>query len=299
MKTFLKVVGGLVLLLVVAGAVGAFWVQRKSEQMLARTISLPTEAVEIKLDSVTLARGKHLAEAVLMCADCHGPDLAGRVLIDDPAMGRVETPNLTAGKGGLGGRITDANLTKTIRHSVGHDERQLLVMPSYIDLSLEDLTAIASYVRSRPPVDKEHPPFKLGPVARVLIATGVAPFFKSDSTNHSAAPMSPGAPAPTKEYGRYLTRVAGCADCHGPGFSGGKIADGDPKWPAAANISPTGLKAYDEAKFIQAIRTGVRPAGTTLHEAMPWRFYKDMTDVELKALWTYLQTVPPKEFGGH
>lgn len=298
MKTFLRIVGGLLLLLVVVGFGGAWWIGKKSEQMLTRTMMLPSESVEVKLDSVTIARGAHLTSAVVMCQDCHGPDLAGRVLIDDPAMGRIETPNLTAGKGGIGNRITDAQLVKTIRHSVGHDDRQLLVMPAFNKLSLDDLTAVVSFVRSRPAVDKEHGPMQLGPVAKMLIATGVAPFFPSDSIDHRAGPMSPGEPAPTKEYGQYLTQVAGCASCHGPGFSGGKIADGDPKWPPAANITPTGLKAYDEAKFIKALRTGERPSGVTINEAMPWKYTKNMTDVELKALWAYLQSVPPKEFGG-
>jgi hypothetical protein len=32
---------------------------------------------------------------------------------------------------------------------------------------------------------------------------------------------------------------------------------------------------------------------------MPWKAYGQMKDVELKALWTYLQTVPPMAKGNH
>ena len=30
---------------------------------------------------------------------------------------------------------------------------------------------------------------------------------------------------------------------------------------------------------------------------MPWQSYRNMTDVELAALWQYLQSVPAKPFG--
>ena len=30
---------------------------------------------------------------------------------------------------------------------------------------------------------------------------------------------------------------------------------------------------------------------------MPWQAYGQMSDVEIKALWAYLQTVPPSEKG--
>lgn len=30
---------------------------------------------------------------------------------------------------------------------------------------------------------------------------------------------------------------------------------------------------------------------------MPYRLFKDMTDVELQAIYAYLQTVPPKPYG--
>ena len=30
---------------------------------------------------------------------------------------------------------------------------------------------------------------------------------------------------------------------------------------------------------------------------MPYRLFKDMTDVELQAIYAYLQTFPPKPYG--
>ena len=42
-----------------------------------------------------------------------------------------------------------------------------------------------------------------------------------------------------------------------------------------------------------ALRTGVTPTGRRLDgEQMPWPTLGQMTDIELQAVWTYLQTVP-------
>jgi hypothetical protein len=30
---------------------------------------------------------------------------------------------------------------------------------------------------------------------------------------------------------------------------------------------------------------------------MPWKVYRNMSDQDLRALWLYLQGVPPREFG--
>jgi mono/diheme cytochrome c family protein len=299
MKTVLKVLAGIVVLLLLVGAGGYLWTGYKAKAQLARTMSFPLETVTLATDAATVARGKHLVDAVVWCSDCHGEDLGGQVLLNDPAMGRIVSPNLTRGKGGLGAVASEAHMARTIRHSVGHTDRQLLVMPAWPELSAEDLNAVLAYVRSRPPVDREQPPMALGPVMKFLVATGLSPFFQSDEVDHKMKPLTPSAPAPTKEYGQYLAQVSLCTHCHGPTLSGGPVAGGDPSWPPASNLTPAGLKGYDEQKFMATLRTGVRPSGVMLNDAMPFRNIQKMTDVELKALWAYLQSVPAKEFGRH
>jgi mono/diheme cytochrome c family protein len=89
-----------------------------------------------------------------------------------------------------------------------------------------------------------------------------------------------------------------CTGCHGPGLSGGPIAGGPPDWPPAANLTPTGLGHYTEADFIRALREGVRPGGVPIDAAMPVaRITRHMTDVELRALYAYLRSVPPRPYG--
>jgi len=84
----------------------------------------------------------------------------------------------------------------------------------------------------------------------------------------------------------------------GEHLSGGKLK-GDPNMPVVANLTPdeTGLKDWSEADFIRAMRVGQRKDGTAIREAMPWRAYGQMGDAELKAIYAYLRTVPPRPKG--
>jgi len=50
--------------------------------------------------------------------------------------------------------------------------------------------------------------------------------------------------------------------------------------------------------FTRALREGRRPSGTEINPFMPWRSYRRMTDDEIGALWLYVQSVPPKPYGG-
>ena len=100
---------------------------------------------------------------------------------------------------------------------------------------------------------------------------------------------------PTAKYGEYL--AIGCTGCHGPTLSGGKIPGGPPDWKPAANITPAGIGRYSETDFIRELREGKRPDGSDVAPLMPWRLTKSMTDVELKAVYAYLGTVPPKAYG--
>jgi hypothetical protein len=45
------------------------------------------------------------------------------------------------------------------------------------------------------------------------------------------------------------------------------------------------------------MREDRRPNGQLLHEFMPWRVLGGMSDEELNAIWLYLRSVPPKDFG--
>src|SRR5215212_7381772 len=292
-----RIVGGLIVVIVLL--VGVAYAASSSTVRKRFTVTEPPPP--IPTDSASIARGKHFARAITKCVACHGDDLGGEVMINSPVFGRVAAVNLTRGNGGRGNSLTDAQIVTAIRHGVGGDGRALFIMPSamYQSLGDDDVAAIVAYVRSVPPVDRAEPTSRLGPLGRVLLAAGkmngIQEAFDIDHTAKLRAAPTEGR---TAEYGSYLVTVGGCKLCHGPTLSGGVI-QGPPSPVPAANITPAGLKAYDEASFARALREGKRPSGAPINQAMPWKLTREMNDVEIGAVWDYLQTVPPKPFGNH
>ena len=63
--------------------------------------------------------------------------------------------------------------------------------------------------------------------------------------------------------------------------------------PGPANITRAGLAGWTEADFVRTLRTGRTPDDRQLAPIMS-PAYGQMTDEELHALWTFLQSVPAK-----
>jgi mono/diheme cytochrome c family protein len=168
----------------------------------------------------------------------------------------------------------------------------------FVNLSDRELSDIVAYIRSEPPVNRDMGAVRLGPVFAFLIATDPKALGAFTIDHEKAHAVEPPAEVASAELGRHIVQV--CRGCHGENLSGGKLA-GDPDMPIVANLTPheTGLKGWVEADFIRAIREGKRKDGTDISRMMPWQAYGRMTDTELKAIWAYLQTVPPREKGNH
>jgi mono/diheme cytochrome c family protein len=287
-----------VLVAVALVAVGAAYAV--SGRNMARSYQVATRDLAVPADSAAVARGRHLARAIAKCVECHGDDLGGKVIIDDPAIGRFVPTNLTAGRGGVGAALTPADWDRAVRHGVGRDGRSLRFMASedYATMSDADLGAIIAWARQLPPVDRTLPTTRMGPVIRVMNALGKLPL---PAQTIAAMPVRYASVAPavgrTPEYGRYLANVGGCTGCHGPALSGGHIPGSPPDWKPASNITPTGIGRWSEADFTRALREGKRPGGVPIDTLMPWRLAREMDDVEIGALYDYLRTVPPRAFG--
>lgn len=292
MKRIKRALLGLLSLVVLLLAV----VYGVSESRLRRTYTVAAaETLRVTKDPAQLARGQHLVTAVAKCADCHEQDLGGKTFIDGGPLGTVYASNLTAGRGGTLAGYTDAQLEAAIRHGVRPDGRALFVMPAdeYQNLSDEDVSAIIAYLRTLPPVDREHGTSHLGPLGRALYAAGKLPLVPAERIDHARTGARSAPPVgATREYGQYLVSVGGCRSCHGPNLVGGPSPE--PGAPPAANITPAGpMGEWTEAQFYAAIRTGTRPDGTRIKDFMPWRSMARHTDDELRAIWLYLRTVPP------
>ena len=118
------------------------------------------------------------------------------------------------------------------------------------------------------------------------------------------APVSGPDPANQLQRGAYLVKIGDCNDCHaavergqpiaGLDFAGGQVFSGAWGKTVSANITPdaSGIAYYDEALFIQVLRTGYVKA-RKLDALMPVEQYKNLTDDDLKAIFAYLRTVKP------
>ena len=67
----------------------------------------------------------------------------------------------------------------------------------------------------------------------------------------------------------------------------------------APNLTPdkaTGLGSWTPEMFANALRTGKHRGeanGRPILPPMPWPMYKDLTDADLRAMFAYLQSLPP------
>ena len=291
MKRVLKWIGYIVGTLVALVLVAVGTVYAISSSRLSKSYSPNVATLAIPGDSASIARGRHLVETVGKCQGCHGVNYSGQPMFEGAMFANLTASNLTAGKGGIGNVYKDADWVRAIRHGVGRDGKTLMFMPTkgFTHFTDTDLAQMISYLRTLPPTDMTLTPKRsIGPIARTLSLVTSFPLYSASYApeNLERAVIPEG---PTVEYGKYLIQTGACSECHGANLGG---ETGGPS--STPNITRGGeLGKWTEADFVKVIRTGVRPDGRTLSTFMPWQMMKGLTDVELAAMWAYLQTVPP------
>jgi mono/diheme cytochrome c family protein len=258
---------------------------------------------------IRLARGRYLVMGPAHCFQCHSesdhnspgePPLVGKEGAGSMTVFgryRVVMPNLTPDpKTGIGS-WTDDQLGRAIREGISHDGRVLFAMMPYQyfrRMSDEDLASVVVYLRSLPPVHNPLPPSRLPLPFELLSKMFPEPITTTVLPPNLSDPI---------ERGAYYVAIAKCGDCHSPmdwrqrvreglEFAGGTwFSDGN---VAAPNITfdPSGISYYDEARFIQAMRTG-QVGARSLSPVMPWWYFGHMTDEDLKAIFSYLRTLRP------
>lgn len=269
-----------------------------------------------------LARGKYLVEGLLQCSLCHssndftqrpshpvdGRKNGGFVLpnaeVELPEPNRVVAPNITADPEYGAGTWKDADFVRALRQGIGHDGRTLYPLMPYQyfrNLSDEDLASVIVYERSLAPVHIQQP--------KTMLTDEVKKTFQ-------ALPPVAHVPEPDKSdrtaYGKYLVTAGHCDLCHTPvdeqnnpipgmDFAGGGLLIGawgpDPNkilTVASLNLTPdpSGISYYDEKMFIKVIRSG-KVNARLLANIMPWAYFRNLTDDDLKAIFAYLRTLKP------
>ncbi|MGE5207459.1 MAG: c-type cytochrome [Chlamydiota bacterium] len=259
-----------------------------------------------------LKRGEYLVEHISLCYGCHtrfdakdrdvpqfvAPKGSGQVMIDQAGF-RVVASNITPDPETGIGNWTDDELARAIREGIGRDGRALFPMMPYQNfrhMSDEDLASVIVYLRSQPP-------------ARNNPGRTQLPFPVSRLINNAPQPVTTAVAAPDPAdqvaYGKYLVAAVGdCGGCHTPrdahgqNIAGMYLAGGNP-FPesghtvVSANITPdpSGISYYDEALFVQMMRTG-SVKGRKLNVMMPTWAFSGLTDQDLKAIYAYLRTIP-------
>src|SRR3970282_1355332 len=67
---------------------------------LNKSYDFPVDVVPVPSDQASIARGGHLVQNIFLCTQCHGEDLSGQIIVDEPINGRLVGTNLTSGRGG-------------------------------------------------------------------------------------------------------------------------------------------------------------------------------------------------------
>ena len=283
-----------------------------AEKEVASVLSMPA----IPRTPERLARGKYLVGGLVQCFFCHseidyaqrgtqalpGKRGGGFVFPAEesgvPLPYRVVAPNISPDPDYGAGKWKDSDFVRALRQGIGHDGRTLFPLMPYNyfrHLSDEDLASVIVYVRSIDPVHIKRP--------KTQLPQDIMQTFQS-------LPPLEHVPEPDKsnpvKYGEYLATVAHCDLCHTPtdekgnalpglSFAGGQPMEGP--WGttvASLNLTPdpSGISYFDEQMFIETIRNG-RVKARLLSNAMPWGYFRNLTDEDLKAIFAYLRTLKP------
>lgn len=138
----------------------------------------------------------------------------------------------------------------------------------------------------------------LAAAVALLTAATAALHVEAGSTAKPAA--APAADAKSIERGRYLARIAGCNDCHTPGYAqaGGKVDEklwltGDTLgWQGAWGTTyPSNLRLVlakmSEQEWVRVAKSAqYRPP-------MPWFALHDMSEADLRAIYRYVRHLGP------
>jgi mono/diheme cytochrome c family protein len=276
--------------------------------------------LSIQLTPGRITRGEYLANHVAACTDCHsqrdwniyaGPLKPGTFGAGGEKFGKeigfpgtLYSSNITPY---ALGSWTDGELFRAVTTGVNKNGKALFPLMAYHSfgrMDPEDIMSVIAYVRTLPSVKSDIPARQLDFPLSFLVNTFPAaanPEKKPDSNNIMA-------------YGRYLTTMADCVECHskvnkgsrvkGSEFGGGRTFD-FPNGTVAtsANITPdkeTGIGSWDRSLFIHKFRqyadSSYHPkqiGADDFNTPMPWLAYSRMQEKDLAAIYAYLQTVKP------
>jgi len=281
------------------------------------------EAAKPNEDSIknVVDRGEYLVKHVAICLDCHskrdesrlgmpvvaGTEGGGGNLFDpktDQMPGVIYSRNITPDvETGIGG-WTDDEILKAVTQGISKNGDTLFPIMPYINynkMPKQDLLSIIAFIRTLKPIKNKIPERKLF----IPISAAYPKDLKKEIDT---------TPPPFNDqvaYGRYLTSIASCADCHTPMekgqfdfsrvFAGGYTFNPSTFKVNSANITPdsaTGIGTWTEERFLNKFIPYRKEEAYSQNPGkqntmMPVVAYAGMEDNDLKAIYAFLRTVPP------
>jgi len=312
MKKVFRVLGILVLFIAIIAGGGLSYLR------VAYPKVEPAPNIQVEITPERLERGEYLANHVNLCMDCHGkrewdkfaaPPLPGsegtggeHFNHDMGFPGVIVSRNITPF--GLE-NWTDGEVYRAITSGVSKDGSPLFPVmpyPHYGQMNQEDIYSVIAYIRNLPPVETPTVQTSLDFPLNFIVRTMPKP------ANHQAIPNKSDLVA----YGGYMVNASGCYDCHtkqekgefiGEPFAGGMVFNiGNGRILTSPNLTPhaTGIAAMTEDDFLYRFKvyqdSSYVPAQvgpTDFQTVMPWAMYSGMKEEDLKAIYAYLQSLPP------
>jgi cytochrome c553 len=313
-KTFLKVVGGVVVVIVALIAGGLSWLS------LRKPAQNPPSSEKIAATPARIARGEYVVEHVADCLGCHsdhimawsvpvkpGTEGQGGYIFDKKLgfPGVVAAQNITPDPTTGLGKWTDGEILRAIREGIDRNGNALFPMMPYqhfANMSDEDAKSVVAYLRTLKPIRNQvpdkHLDFPVNYIVKFIPKPLNAPVPEPDHKNSVA-------------YGKYLARIGGCYECHAPhddhnnldetrAFAGGWKMDGPWGRVVTANLTPATdgfMKSATKAEFIGRFKSFASVGDTEVpkgqNTVMPWKAFAGMTEADLGAIYDYLKTVKP------
>ena len=307
MKKTFKFLGKLLLVLLVLIVCAGLYIQIKGIP------SYKTEEIKFVVHSTpeTIARGEKLAK--VLCANCHLNEetgqLTGKFMRDAPEeFGTIYSANITNDKTHGIGNWTDGEIVYLLRTGIKRDGKYappyMAKLPTMAD---EDINAILSFLRS------DHPYVKANSTPTIPVEPSFLTKFLTNTVFKPFPYPKEKIPMPDEdnpiELGKYLTHNLDCFSCHSadfktnnflepdksPGYfrGGNKLLTMEGEVILSSNLTPdkeTGIGNWSKEKFRNALKSGIVEGQIALR--YPMVPYIDLTDKEVDAIYTYLQTLP-------
>jgi len=281
--------------------------------------NIPVKELSVEVTPERVERGAYLANHVMVCMDCHstrdwskysGPLQPGTLgkggETFDQKMGlpgKFISPNITPYKLK---NWTDGEIYRAITSGVNKAGDPLFpLMPyhAYGKADNEDIYSVIAYLRQLEPVvndvPRSQPDFPMGIIMNLMPAEN-----------------SP-SPIPSKDdrlaYGKYLTTVAACADCHTPlekgkpvealTLAGGREFEmpfGTLRAPNITSDQATGIGSWTQEVFVNRFKSydSIEKLDSIsgpdqFNTIMPWNMYAGMSNEDLQAIYAYLKSLQP------